>query len=213
MMPMEAFTESLERKSNKTSGVAVGVVVDNQDPQGLGRIKIKYPALSDDEIGHWARVAVLMAGDGRGTFFLPEKGDEVLVAFESGDISRPYILGGLWNGQDKPPDTNADGKNNKRFIKSRSGHILRLDDTDGAEKIEIIDKSGNNSITFDTSNNVITITSSKDITFDASSGTIKLNALKIEITSSSDTKVQAQGSLTLEASSTTTIKGATVNIN
>lgn len=154
-----------------------------------------------------------MAGNQRGTFFLPEVGDEVLVAFEGDDISRPYVLGGLWNGQDNPPDTNADGKNNKRFIQSRSGHMVRLDDTDGSEKIEIIDKSGNNSITFDTANNTITITSAQDITLDASQGTIKLTAQNVSISSTADTKIEPQGDLTLQASGNTTIKGAAVNIN
>ncbi|MBZ5561544.1 MAG: phage baseplate assembly protein V [Acidobacteriia bacterium] len=197
----------------RMSGVAVAVVINNQDPQGLGRVQVKLPSYSDLDIGHWARVAVLMAGNQRGSFFLPEVGDEVLVAFEAGDLERPFVLGGLWNGQDNPPDTNADGKNNKRFIKSRSGHLVRLDDTDGAEKIEIIDKSGNNSITFDTANNTITITSAQDINIDASNGTIKLTAQNVSISSTADTKIEPQGGLTLQASGNTTIKGAVVNIN
>lgn len=195
-------------------GVVVGIVLDNKDPDGFGRVKIKYPVASDDEIGHWARIAVLMAGAERGTFFLPEVNDEVLVAFEQGDIMRPYVIGALWNGQDKPPDTNSDGKNNLRFIKSRSGHLVRLDDTDGSEKIEIIDKGGNNSITIDTASNTITIKSDKDISLQAEQGTIKLTAQNIEMSSTAETKITAQGGATLDGSpGTTTIKGATVNIN
>jgi uncharacterized protein involved in type VI secretion and phage assembly len=202
------------QEHKRTYGVVVGLVVDNKDPQGLGRIKVKFPSSSDDEIGHWARIAVLMAGAQRGTFFLPEVNDEVLVAFEQGDILRPYVIGALWNGQDTPPDTNADGKNNVRLIKSRSGHLVRLDDTDGAEKIEIIDKSGSNSITIDTSNNAIAIKSAKDVSIEAPQGTIKLSAQSIEISSTSDTKIQAQGGATLDGSpGTTTVKGTTVNIN
>src|SRR5450759_1020992 len=166
MSSLGIFGGTGSQTPGRMSGVTTAVVLNNQDPQGLGRVQVKFPTLSDDDIGHWARVAVRMGGNQRGTFFLPEVGDEVLVAFEGGDITRPFVLGGLWNGQDNPPDTNADGKNNKRFIKSRSGHLVRLDDTDGAEKIEIIDKSGNNSITFDTANNTITITSAQDITLD-----------------------------------------------
>jgi phage baseplate assembly protein V len=199
--------------AHRVSGVAVGLVIDNKDPQGLGRVRLKLPALSDDEIGHWARIAVLMAGADRGTFFLPEVGDEVLVAFENGDIARPYVLGGLWNGQDKPPETNADGENNLRLVKSRSGHLIRLDDSDGAEKIEIVDKSGGNSITIDTANNAITITSAADVTIDAPQGTLKLSAQTIEISSSANTEVKPQGNLSLEASGNTTLKGAMVNIN
>jgi phage baseplate assembly protein V len=213
MMSPDLLGQANRSNGRRIYGVAVGLVIDNKDPQSLGRVRLKLPALSDDEIGHWARIAVLMAGADRGTVFLPEVGDEVLVAFEHGDIARPYVLGGLWNGQDKPPETNADGKNNLRLVKSRSGHLIRLDDSDGAEKIEIIDKSGGNSITIDTANNAITITSAADVTIDAPQGTLKLSAQTIEISSSANTEVKAQGNLTLEASGNTTIKGAMVNIN
>jgi uncharacterized protein involved in type VI secretion and phage assembly len=213
MMSPDLLGQANRSNGRRIYGVAVGLVIDNKDPQALGRVRLKLPALSDDEIGHWARIAVLMAGADRGTVFLPEVGDEVLVAFEHGDIARPYVLGGLWNGQDKPPETNADGKNNLRLVKSRSGHLIRLDDSDGAEKIEIVDKSGGNSITVDTANNAITITSAADVTIDAPQGTLKLSAQTIEISSSANTEVKAQGNLTLEASGNTTLKGAMVNIN
>ncbi|WP_298439045.1 phage baseplate assembly protein V [Geobacter sp.] len=194
-------------------GVMVGLVVDNADPQGLGRVKVRLPAATAEEIGHWARIAVPMAGNGRGTFFLPEVDDEVLVAFEQGDISRPYVIGSLWNGRDNPPETNADGKNNLRLIKSRSGHLVRLDDTDGAEKIEIIDKSGKNSITFDTAGNTITVRADKDVVIEAPRGKISLSAREIELKSSAGTKIEAQGTMELKASATMTVKGTTVNIN
>lgn len=206
--------QSSDCAQHRAYGVFVGVVIDNKDPQGLGRVKVKFPHLSDDEIGHWARIALLMAGKERGTFFLPEVKDEVLVAFECGDITRPYVLGALWNGKDRPPDTNADGENNLRFIKSRSGHLVRFDDTEGSEKIEIIDKSGNNSITIDTTSNSITIRSAGDIHIDAEQGTIRLNAKSIELGSSTETKVEARGGLTLDGNpGNTTIQGALVNIN
>ena len=120
-----------------------------------------------------------MAGPERGTYFLPEVDDEVLVAFDHGGIHHPYVIGALWNGKDKPPETNDDGKNNIRVIKSRSGHVIRLNDEDGKEKIEIIDKSEKNSIIFDTAENTITITTDKDIILTASHGAIKLDAQNI----------------------------------
>ena len=214
MNSMDLIGSAPDRGRLRIEGVVPGIVIDNQDPQGLARVKVKVPSLSGDEIGQWARVAVLMAGDQRGTFFLPEVGDEVLLAFEHGDISRPYILGALWNGQDKPPDTNSDGKNNLRFIKSRSGHILRFDDTDGSEKIEIIDKSGNNKIVIDTSGKKITIQSDQDIDIQAPNGKITLNAKNLEITTSSDAKITAQGGVAIDGSpGNTDIKGSTVNLN
>jgi uncharacterized protein involved in type VI secretion and phage assembly len=123
------------------------------------------------------------------------------------------VLGALWNGQDKPPETNDEGKNNMRSIKSRSGHVVRLDDTDGKEKIQIIDKSGKNSLVFDTAKNTITITSDKDITLSAAQGTIKLDAQKIEIKSSADLKIEAGAGMDVKASAVMNIKGATVNLN
>jgi uncharacterized protein involved in type VI secretion and phage assembly len=192
----------------------VGTVVDNQDPKGWGRVKVTFETLSNENNGHWARVAVLMAGNGRGTFFLPEVNDQVLVAFEGGRFDSPYVIGALWNGVNKPPDANANGKNDLRFIKSRSGHIVRMDDTKGSEKIEIIDKSGNNSITFDTSNNTITIKSAQDINLDASQGTIQLTAQHISLSSNADSTFEAQGGLTLDGSpGISVLKGSVVNIN
>jgi phage protein D/phage baseplate assembly protein gpV len=193
--------------------VVVGLVLDNQDPSGLGRVKVNLPGLSENESGHWARVATPMAGGGRGIFFLPETDDEVLVAFEQGDITRPYVLGALWNTEDKPPQSNADGQNNVRSIKSRSGHSVRFDDTDGAEKIEIIDKSGENSVTLDTKSNTISIKSAQDVVIEAPRGKISLRAKNVEVKSTAETKVEAQTSMDLKANATMTIKGQRVNIN
>jgi len=208
-----AFSGS-DRGQGHGMGVRIGLVAENKDPEGLGRVKVKFPGSSESDTGRWARLAVLMAGAERGVFFLPEINDEVLVAFEYGDLARPYVLGALWNGKDHPPETNADGKNNLRLIKSRSGHLVRLDDTDGQEKIEIIDKSGKNRLTFDTAKNTISIQAAKDVSIEAKQGTIKLSAQTIELASSAETKIQAQGGATLDGSpGNTIIKGTTVNLN
>ncbi|MGB7922517.1 MAG: phage baseplate assembly protein V [Pyrinomonadaceae bacterium] len=205
--------EEGEGAASRINGVVVGVVTNNQDPDGMGRVKVKFPWLSDADESNWARVAVPMAGKERGFYFLPEVEDEVLVAFEQGDARFPYVLGALWNGKDAPPVKNDDGKNSIRVIKSRSGHVIRLTDEDGKEKIELIDKSEKNSIVFDTAQNTITITTDKDITLSAAQGTIKLDAQKIEIKSSADTKIEAGAGLDAKASGQMNIKGATVNIN
>jgi uncharacterized protein involved in type VI secretion and phage assembly len=206
-------TDHQREAANRLYGVMVGVVTNNQDPEGLGRVKVRFPWFSNEDESDWARIAAPMAGKERGIYFLPEVDDEVLVAFEHGDVRFPYVLGALWNGQDAPPAKNDDGKNNLRVIKSRSGHLIRLNDEDGKETIEIVDKQ-KNSIVFDTANDTITITTSKDITLVAGSqGTIKLEAHKIEIKSSAETKIEAGAGLDLKASATMNIKGATVNIN
>jgi phage baseplate assembly protein V len=174
---------------NRYYGVAFAIVTNNQDPEGMARVKVDLPWLGDQAGSDWARVVTPMAGRQRGLYFLPEVGDEVLVAFEQGSPAAPYVLGGLWNGKDKPPESNSDGKNDRRTIKSRSGHVIRLTDTKGQEQIEIIDSSGNNSIVISTKDNTVTVSASGDIT------------------------VKAGGKLTLQAESDLTIKGQTVNIN
>ncbi|MCX7747993.1 MAG: phage baseplate assembly protein V [Clostridia bacterium] len=198
---MNAFSAG----KNPIMGVISGRVLEIKDPEGLERVKVKIPLYTDDETGVWARIAVLMAGDNRGTYFLPEKGDEVLLAFEEGDIARPYVIGALWNGKHKPPSEKSDNKNssdkkddsensnNKRLIKSRSGHILSFDDTKGAGKIEIIDETGKNSIVFDSKSNTITVTAEQDIIIKAPNGKITLSANEIEISSKSGTTVNAKG--------------------
>ena len=194
-------------------GVTVGVVTNNQDPDGLGRVKVKFPWLSDEDESNWARILTPMAGNDRGLYFLPEVDDEVLVAFEHGQADFPYVLGALWNGKDKTPESNDDGQNNMRTIKSRSGHIIRLDDTDGSEKIEILDKSGKNSFVISTADNTITVAADADITIESSSGKLTFSGNGIEIKSQAEVKIEAGSDMNLEASGQQTIKGATVNIN
>ncbi|NIM14314.1 MAG: phage tail protein, partial [Candidatus Aminicenantes bacterium] len=125
-----------EVKGEPVYGVVPAVVTNNKDPEGWGRVKIEIPWLIEGETG-WVQVVTLMSGSQRGSFFLPEVGDNVLVAFEHGDINSPYVIGSLWNGKDKPPETNKDGQNNIRKFKSRSGHEFVFDDTDQKEKVEI----------------------------------------------------------------------------
>ncbi|NUM68170.1 phage tail protein [candidate division KSB1 bacterium] len=208
-----------QETGGKIKGVAVGVVTNNKDPQGMGRVKIRFPWREHQDESYWARIATLMAGKDRGSFFLPEVGDEVLVAFEREDIRHPYVVGGLWNGQDKPPETNSDGKNNIRKIKSRSGHEIIfnddheakkekveihtkaghkvvLDDAAGSEKIEVRDKSGSNFIVIDSVQNSITIESTAQL---------KIKSQKIDI--------EAGATMTLKASGALTIQGAIVKIN
>lgn len=154
------------KQNNHFPGVTIGIVTNNKDPDGLGRVKVKFPWLSPNEESFWARVLTPMAGNDRGIYFLPEVDDEVLVAFEQGNMNVPYILGALWNGKDKPPVKNDDGKNNQRVIKSRSGHQIILDDTDGEEKIVIQDKTGNNQILIDSKENKMNIKVEKDLTIE-----------------------------------------------
>ena len=91
-------------------GLAVAVVTDNKDPDGLARIRVSLPWQGESGESFWARIAMPMTGNEFGSFFLPEVGDEVLVGFDRGDMSHPFIIGSLWSGRIPPPETNADGR-------------------------------------------------------------------------------------------------------
>ena len=172
MIPINLLTSAHEE--GRFYGMTVGVVTNNKDEEGLGRVKVKFPWLSEQDESYWARVVTPMAGKDRGMYFLPEKDDEVLVAFEHGMIEFPYIIGALWNGQDKPPESNNDGKNNKRVIKSRSGHQIILDDTQNNEQIIIRDKTGKNEIIIDSKNHAITVRVEKDMVLEVK-GKVNIN--------------------------------------
>lgn len=142
-------------------GVAVGLVTRLDDPDRLTRVAVKLPWLADD-VEVWARLAAPVAGSARGFFWLPEVGDEVLVAFEHGSPDAAFVLGGLYNGKDPPPCP-EDQLTDRRVLRGRSGAEIALVDTDGAEAIEIRDKSGKNLLTIDTASNTITLQSDAEL--------------------------------------------------
>ena len=128
--------QTLETKNTLQPGqtMMVGIVADNKDPNGWGRVRVKLPTLTEEHMSNWARVVSVGAGPGRGTDWLPEINDEVLVGFEHGDIHRPYILGGVWNGKDAPPEKTEEsivnGKVRLRTLKTRVGHTLQFVEED-----------------------------------------------------------------------------------
>jgi uncharacterized protein involved in type VI secretion and phage assembly len=204
---------SLLDLSGRLYGCVVGVVTDNKDPDNLGRVKVRLPWLSADEESAWARIATLFAGKERGAFFLPEVDDEVLVAFEHGDPRVPYVLGGLWNGKDLPPETNANGQNDKRLLTSRSGLRILLDDTAGGEKVEIADKDGEVKVVVDMAGKKVTISSGGDIEISAPRGAVTIKGQTITLEASGQAGIKATGALDVEGQMVN-IKGQPmVNIN
>ncbi|MDX1413881.1 MAG: phage baseplate assembly protein V [Candidatus Promineifilaceae bacterium] len=192
--------------AGKTNGIVIGIVSDLEDPDNLARVRVKYPHLADQE-SQWARLATPMAGKERGFFCRPEVGDEVLVCFEQGDIRRPYILGSLWSSADMPPadDGNA-SDNNWRFIHSRSGHVVKLDDTDGSEKVEIIGKDEKHKIVIDVAGDKIQII--------CDSGDVEVTAKGDIAIEAENVKISARSSMDLKApNGTMTIEGQLVKIN
>jgi phage protein D/phage baseplate assembly protein gpV len=222
----------LDSKDGNGYGVVVGVVTNAKDPKDMARVKVKYPTISDQLESNWARVLNPMAGPQRGIEFLPEVNDEVLVAFEYNDFNKPYILGALWNGKDKPPLTTKDAVNdkgvNKRIIKTRcghtitlddtekaekisilskSGHTIILDDTDGKEKISTIDKTKKNSIEIDSAKNTLTIKADGDITIGSTTGNVMIKGKDITFDATANANMKAKSNINLEATTKATVTG------
>jgi phage protein D/phage baseplate assembly protein gpV len=217
-------------------GVVTALVTNLNDPDDLGRVKVKYAWLGEIE-SWWARLAAPMAGAQRGFLYLPEINDEVLIAFEHGDVHRPYIIGALWSSTDNPPKKNSEatagGKVNQRVLKTRAGHLIILDDKQGQEQISVTsksghtvildDKSGSESITIKdkTGNNQMVIDSTKNSMTINVNGDFVVNAKgKITLQSMQDMTLdsKAKGSfkslapLNLESVAATAVKGLKVDI-
>ncbi len=122
-------------------GVRTATVVDTMDPEGLGRVKVRLPWHTRRDPAPWARIATLMAGADRGTWFLPDVGDEVLVAFEAGDPDRPYVVGALWNDAARPPVLAAAGAETTA-VHTGNGIVIELDDTTGDERLTLRTPAG-----------------------------------------------------------------------
>jgi uncharacterized protein involved in type VI secretion and phage assembly len=128
-------------RQEKNYGLVVGIVENNIDPEGLGRVQLSFPHLSDINLSNWARVASPMAGSQKGVYFLPEMRQEVLVAFEQGDVNKPVIIGSLWNGLARPPAVNL-GLNEKKLIRMKSGAEILFDETPFKQSITLTDAKG-----------------------------------------------------------------------
>lgn len=203
--------ETAHESGGYIKGVALALVTQNKDDESQCRVKVSYPWHENPRDSYWARLAMPMAGASRGMVFIPEVGDEVLVAFEREDLRFPYILGALWNGKDKPPLANDDGKNDKRILTSRKKHHLLFDDgTRGV--VELAHVKGRR-ITIDDNGILITDENGNEVKIDTTSGAMTLKAsgdLKI---SANTISIEASATLALKASATLTVQGALVNIN
>jgi uncharacterized protein involved in type VI secretion and phage assembly len=157
------------------------------DPDGMGRVKVALPWVADTGDGRyeaWARIATLMAGNNRGSWFIPDKNDEVLIAFEGGDPRRPFVLGGLWNGKDAPPESmDGAGKNAKKVLRSRNGVVITLDDTDGRETL-VLETPGGQKVTLADGPGAIEMV-------DANGNSVKLQASGVTIESASKVSITA----------------------
>jgi phage baseplate assembly protein V len=191
-------------------GVAVAEVLSNWDSLGLGRVQLRLPWMPDFQ--PWARVSVLSAGAERGTYFIPQVGEEVLVAFNQGDVREPYVIGSLWNSQDKPPANDAQSK---RIIRTPAGHEVEFDDT--FQSIIITDVSGH-TITLDPDGIVLEAGLSKlklgkDGTVTLEGTTISIKAKATAELKGASVEVSADASATLKGGGLCTVQGGLVKIN
>jgi uncharacterized protein involved in type VI secretion and phage assembly len=173
----------------------IGKVTNNDDPEGLGRVRVKFPTLTEEHESQWARMVAMGAGKGRGFDCLPEIDDEVLVGFEHGDIHRPYVMGGLWNGSDAPPakvgDSVTSSKVRLRTFKTRTGHELQFaEEPKGGSQAGIyIKTAGGHEIRINDSDRSLTLSSTGDL------------------------KIKAMGNIDINANGIITVKGSLIKLN
>jgi phage baseplate assembly protein V len=162
-------------------GVVEGLVVKSTGDDE-GRIKVKFPWLDGRSVTDWCRISQLYAGNGYGALFVPEVNDEVVVAFIHGDLRFPIILGGLYNGKDKPPTAPVDGQDQK-IIRTRQGHQILFDDRADQAAVRVTSAAGH-TMELDDSGTAIRITAAEGGTVTVTAdGSITLTAAKVTIDS------------------------------
>ena len=190
---MDLRSSEMERVALGPGGLFYGVyparVTDIVDPDQQGRVKVRLPGVpdtGDSNYEAWARLATMMAGNNRGTFFIPDVDDEVLVAFEHGDISRPFVIGGLYNGKDKPNLGNGlfnQGKVKRNGFVSRKGHKFVFFEDQSKSGIALITSDGKIKVSLNETNT------------------------EIHIECQGKVLIKAQGDMNLESSGSLTLKG------
>lgn len=196
--------------ANRTSpilGVLLAEVADNRDPAGLGRVRLKLISEGASTLSAWARVAVPLAGQGWGTYFLPDIGARVLVAFEQGDPACPYVIGQLWSKAVPPPEvpSQAQSENHHKLIQTRSGHRLLFDDTPDAQCIELCDATGKNLLRIRSEpaelilecSGPIQLRAGGSLTLTAQGQDMELSCGRLKIQSESDITMSAAGSISV----------------
>ena len=203
------MTSSAHQADQYYYGVMQALVVDNVDPLGEGRVRLTYPWLNQSMETEWCRVCQLYAGNGYGTLLVPEIGDEVLVACMHGDLNEAVVLGGLYNGKDKPASKRekAPGKDQK-LIRTKGKHQLLFDDTQNAKKIELKSSDGHSVLLDDQGRKLVIDTGAgQSITMEKTGGAITISTL-----AGQSIKLDGTGSVTLTGPMKVTLSAAQVEI-
>lgn len=207
------------------SGLQIGIVVSNEDPDGEHRVRVKMPMVNNSDDGTWARVSSLDAGDQRGFFFRPEIGDEVILGFLDDDPRQAILLGMLHSSAKAAPLTGSDDNHEKMYqsrskmklyfnddkkiirLETPAGKILTLDEDAG--ELKMVDENENKIIM---NSDGISIQSNGKIEIKAQQD-IKMEGLNVELKSQASFKAEGTASAEVKASGTLTLKGAMVQIN
>ena len=192
------------------NGVVVALVTDNNDPNNTARVKLKFPWLDDNYESDWARITQLGAGPNSGSVWIPEVNDEVLVAFEFGDIRRPYVVGSLYNGQDTPNLGSGlfdNGKVKRRGMVSRKGHQFIFFDDDSKTGIAFISSDGNLKISLNETNSEIHISSQGKVHIESQQDMTFESQANLKLTAQQGITLEAQTNLGLKGGSGATLDG------
>jgi uncharacterized protein involved in type VI secretion and phage assembly len=215
---MDGFVETLSRndKDHEPFGIAAGIVTNNLDLLGEGRVQVRIPAMPGFE--PWARIASVGGGSGRGFVWMPAIDDEVLVAFAQNDPAAAYVLGGLWNTKDRPPLSLPTDFLTKRVIRTGVSdaplaHEIVFDDltqtvtvttstkqtvTLSPDKIELSGAAGALTITMDTKTQTISMVAPVKIELQAAQ--ISLKGATIDIESTATVSIQSEGECSISGS-------------
>jgi phage protein D len=192
------------------NGVVVALVTDNNDPNNAARVKLKFPWLDDNYESDWARITQLGAGPDSGAHFIPEVNDEVLVAFEFGDIRRPYVVGSLHNGQDKPKLGNGlfdNGKVKRRGFISRKGHQFIFFDDASKAGMAFISSDGKLKISLNETNSEIHISSQGKVHVESQQDMTLESQANLNLKAGQGLKLEAGTDLKLKGSSGASLEG------
>jgi phage baseplate assembly protein V len=212
---MSMLADERSDEDQKIYGVALAQVVDNIDLDGRGRVQVELPWMPD--VKPWARVVSPSAGSKRGVFFMPQPKEEVLVAFNHGDVTDAFVLGGVWNSQDKPPATSTQDPVDKRVIHTPQGHKVELDDTKETITITSISEHvvtitpNKIELALAESKATLTLASSGDVTLEAT-GTLKLKGRQVNVEASTG-DVKCDASLSIDGGQQCSLSASLVRIN
>jgi phage baseplate assembly protein gpV len=206
-----ALTSSGDPRSSRPEipGVVIGMVLDNADPEELGRIKIQLPWLNADYISAWAPVVQLSASESFGSLWLPEIGDQVLVGFDRGNIDYPYVLGCLYSGVKRPePPPETEGVVGERRIMSRARHMIEFNDGPELINIRIVTGDQTVSITLDAEEQALNIVSAGQVSVEAVAGVSVKSGADVTIEAGGQLSIQAAGGISMETAGAFSVETA-----